>query len=246
MRCHFCHCENPNDAKFCGNCGKVLIDEIGRTDSACPYCLIVLKKRPLAKTKCKNCGNYIFSRSRPIDEKKVLLTKAEAEIVEMQWATINGTLDYYLEEKKKKKLIEEHLKTKLGRDPLKREIQMEHLKREIPIRRAQTLQTYRDNADVIEGWEWLASNQIRSCVYCIAMDGRRFSHGVSFESLNRCENEYCRCSPIPVIHGVEYPKRTIGRDWFETLPDADKESMLGEIRFRDYLSGKTLNEILDL
>ncbi|MGD9561345.1 MAG: hypothetical protein AB7F88_03515 [Pyrinomonadaceae bacterium] len=246
MRCQFCNRENRTDAQFCGKCGKVLLYGIGRTDSSCPYCLVELKKRPLAKTKCKNCGENIYSRTRPIDETKVLLTEAEAEIVEIQWATAKGTLDYYREEKKKKKLIEEQLKAKLGREPLKSEIQTEHLKRENPVRRKRTRQLYRQHSDVIEGWEWLAPKQTRSCVYCIAMDGKRFPHNVPFQSLNRCENEYCRCTIIAVIQGIERPQRSIGRNWFATLSDVDKRTMLGETRFQEYRRGRSLDELLNL
>lgn len=214
MRCQFCNKENLPDAKFCGSCGKILINEIGRTDSLCPYCLIELKicpyclielkKRPLAKTKCKNCKNYIYSRSRPFDEKKVLLTEAEAEMVEIQWATINGTLDYYLDEKRKKRAIQEQLKMELGRNPSKSEIQTEHLSREIPANRERTLQTYREQSDIIQGWRWLAAKQPSTCDYCLGMDGQQFPLHVDFEPLNRCENEYCRCTIVAVIEGVEW------------------------------------------
>lgn len=202
MKCDLCKNDNPTDAKFCGGCGKILINEIGRTDSLCPYCHTELKKRPLAKTKCKNCSNYIYSRSRPIDEKKVLLTETEAEHVEVQWATLNGTSEYYLDQKREKALILEQLKSRLGREPLKGEIETERLKREIPANRARTLQTYREQSDVIEGWRWLAAKQPRTCDYCLGMDGQQFPLHVEFEPINKCENEYCRCTIVAVIEGV--------------------------------------------
>ena len=202
MKCAFCKYDNLPDANFCGGCGKVLINEIGRTDSLCPYCLSETKKRPLAKTKCKNCSNYIYSRIRPLDEEKVLLTETEAERVEVQWATLNGTLEYYLDQKKKKASLREQLGAELGREPLKREVDMEHLRREIPANRTRTLQRLRNEPDIFQGWRWLAAKQSRTCDYCLGMDGQQFPLHVDFESMNKCKNEYCRCTIVAVIEGV--------------------------------------------
>ncbi len=62
---------------------------IGMLDAVCPSCGACLEKRPKRKTRCPHCGEFIFSRKRPIDEKIVLLNAAQAEVIERDWA-----LDY--------------------------------------------------------------------------------------------------------------------------------------------------------
>lgn len=58
---------------------------LGTLSQVCPYCKTALPRMPARKTKCQSCGNFIFVRTRPQDEKKVLLTAAEAEQLEQQW-----------------------------------------------------------------------------------------------------------------------------------------------------------------
>jgi hypothetical protein len=97
------------------------------------------------------------------------------------------------------------------------------------------------NSDVLDGWEWVAPKQTRSCAYCLAMDGRRFPLDQDFEELERCENEFgCRCGSIPVINGWERPARTIGSIYFEELPPSDQLHILGPERYEKFLRGSTL------
>jgi DNA-directed RNA polymerase subunit RPC12/RpoP len=60
--------------------------EIGRLDDVCPNCHTRLASRPGRKTKCQHCSGLIFVRARPFDRQRVLLTEAEAKIVEDEWA----------------------------------------------------------------------------------------------------------------------------------------------------------------
>lgn len=50
---------------------------IGINEKICPYCKKELKIFPKTKTKCKNCGNYIYKRSDLIDNFPVLLKEEE-------------------------------------------------------------------------------------------------------------------------------------------------------------------------
>lgn len=173
---------------------------IGNLDAICPYCNIQLRKFPLAKTKCKNCENYIYSLTRPLDEQKVLLTEMDAELVRVQWATINGTLEQYLEEKREREAARERLLGILGREPKKYEIHYEYLKKIIPERREKKRQEYIRNG--IREWEWVAAQQDLTCDYCLSMHGKRFPVDIPFETLNHCTNDvfgYCRCTLIAVI-----------------------------------------------
>ena len=61
------------------------LKEIGETNN-CPYCMQGLDKIPTRKSKCPHCGEYMYSRTRPSDRKKVLVTEKQKEEIEEQWA----------------------------------------------------------------------------------------------------------------------------------------------------------------
>ena len=84
---------------LCGICwliGKIILfftshkkpklnKNIGITTANCPYCGIDLPKFPRRKTKCKNCGNYIYIRTRPADEVRILIKEDEIETIETEY-----------------------------------------------------------------------------------------------------------------------------------------------------------------
>lgn len=43
---------------------------------------------------------------------------------------------------------------------------------------------------------------------------------------------------IAVIDGMERPPRLLGKDYFDSLPDEDKEKILGDAEFEAYSSGQ--------
>lgn len=51
----------------------------------CPYCKSKLGKFPSRKTRCTNCNEQIYVRTRPSDRVKILVTKQQAEKIEKQW-----------------------------------------------------------------------------------------------------------------------------------------------------------------
>ncbi len=61
---------------------------IGRLDDACPSCGSGLPKRPGRKIDCAFCGQPIFVRKRPLDGQRVLLSAAEATVLERQWQLV--------------------------------------------------------------------------------------------------------------------------------------------------------------
>src|ERR1700733_3999817 len=65
-------------------------DAIGNIDAVCPNCNQRLDKKPGRKKKCPHCGRFIYVRTRPSDEKKVLVTEAQAERIEEQWFIVHG------------------------------------------------------------------------------------------------------------------------------------------------------------
>ena len=51
----------------------------------CPYCQNALKKIPGAKTKCSQCGQFMYVRTRPEDSARVVVTEAEAHRIYEAW-----------------------------------------------------------------------------------------------------------------------------------------------------------------
>lgn len=62
---------------------------MGRLDDVCPTCGVGLDKRPQRMSACPHCQAVIYSRTRPIDGLKVLLSESQAAVIEADWA-----LDY--------------------------------------------------------------------------------------------------------------------------------------------------------
>ncbi|MFW6283711.1 MAG: hypothetical protein ACOC1P_06715 [Minisyncoccales bacterium] len=60
------------------------LKKIGETNK-CPYCKKKLDKIPTRKSKCPHCEEYMYSRTRPSDRKKVLVTEKQKEEIEEQW-----------------------------------------------------------------------------------------------------------------------------------------------------------------
>jgi len=58
--------------------------DIGYLDK-CPHCLKKLNTIPVRKKKCPFCGEYIFVKTRPLDEKKVLVTEEQKKEIDKQW-----------------------------------------------------------------------------------------------------------------------------------------------------------------
>lgn len=115
------------------------------------------------------------------------------------------------------------------------------LARALKISRTETLrayretthQTYRANADVLEGWYWLASLSSRTCPACIALNG-------TFHPLTERQASHvnCRCSSIPGLKG-QPPPIEHGERWFEKQSVTTQRDILGsEAAFQAFKAGK--------
>lgn len=62
---------------------------VGSANLICPYCQGKLKRFPHRKTNCPFCDEVIYSRSRPLDRRKVLLDENEMLILEKEWESFN-------------------------------------------------------------------------------------------------------------------------------------------------------------
>jgi len=69
--------------------------------AACPSCGSVLAKIPGAKTKCPHCGAFMFIRTDPSTNSRVVVTAKRAEEIEDEWSKINGTWEERQEEKQR-------------------------------------------------------------------------------------------------------------------------------------------------
>lgn len=97
--------------------------------------------------------------------------------------------------------------------------------------RESTIATYQQNADVLDGWEWLAEPDESVCAMCLAMDG----------SIHPLEEEFashpaCRCTSIPCPAGVDRTRET-GADWFEQQTSEVQDGILGRTGGALYRSG---------
>lgn len=77
------------------------LKKIGISTANCPYCGCQLAKFPSRKIKCKSCNQFIYVRTRPIDNTKVLVKENEIDIIEDEWNKkqeieyYNKTHEYY-------------------------------------------------------------------------------------------------------------------------------------------------------
>lgn len=89
---------------------------IGISTAHCPYCGIELVKFPGRKTKCKNCGSYIYVRTRPYDNVRILIRENQIEAIRDEWAKKNGIYEIILEKRNDYQRIKEKLVKVRGTD----------------------------------------------------------------------------------------------------------------------------------
>ena len=78
--------------------------------------------------------------------------------------------------------------------------------------------TYRQNANVLRGWEWLTATDERVCPICAPLDGRIFDlNGKPIDGKGGTPlsmppaHPQCRCSLAPALKDVELERRVTGR-----------------------------------
>jgi len=57
----------------------------------CPYCQKTLSKIPGAKTKCPQCHQFMYVRTRPSDYARAVVTAKDAKKIEMDYGIISGS-----------------------------------------------------------------------------------------------------------------------------------------------------------
>ena len=92
--------------------------------------------------------------------------------------------------------------------------------------REATRANYVANGDVVQGWRWLAAKDRRTCLACLAMDGREFPLSQPLE-----DHWNGRCTMVPVLIGMERVQFETGREWFEKQPEAVQQAMMGKAKW---------------
>jgi SPP1 gp7 family putative phage head morphogenesis protein len=108
--------------------------------------------------------------------------------------------------------------------------------------RGSMLEQFRQS-NVVEGWQWFATLDDKTCPICVALHGQVFSLDEPFAS-----HPNCRCIPIPITfsfadigwQGDDNPVRKIqtGIDWFDEQSEAAKEKRLGPGKYELFREGK--------
>lgn len=140
---------------------------------------------------------------------------------------------------------------------LRRELKLPQVRCQA-IARTESLRVYREsrratyvaNAHVVKGWRWSAAKSERTCMVCVALDGKVFPLEQPMQ-----EHPLGRCSARPVVEGV--PARQTGAEWFGKQPPEMQAKILcgvlssGEpiygARYHLYRQRKiTLDDCIDL
>lgn len=110
---------------------KRTLKPVGNVGAICPHCNKLLDKKPGRKKKCPYCGEFIFVRTRPSDEQRVLVTEAQAEEIKEQWSIVNGTHGEYLAQKKHFSDEKAKLAKRFGREPSENDIKWSLLNKDL-------------------------------------------------------------------------------------------------------------------
>lgn len=120
------------------------------SNAFCPYCSKQLDKMPVKKTKCPDCGQYMYSRTSPKTREKILVREDQVAEIEAQWQKyhlqkeIQNIFEEYHVDSETKAIIADYLKERDGNTPTNRDIAWQlldeqlqmnvHEKRMIPYR----------------------------------------------------------------------------------------------------------------
>ncbi len=97
----------------------------------CPYCKKSLMKIPSRKIKCDYCGNFMFVRTTPKGNNRVLVTENEANKIDIEWAKVNGNYDMVIEKEKTLEKIKLGLKEKRGVSPSDNDVKWSYLNQQL-------------------------------------------------------------------------------------------------------------------
>ena len=112
----------------------------------------------------------------------------------------------------------------------------------LDAQRAGALASRLRNTDVLAGWEWQATLDVRTCPACLGMHGRSFP----VDQGGPDGHQNCRCTSIPILKpwrelgfDMDEPgsSRVDARAWFNEQPEKTQVQIMGPERLRRLRSG---------
>lgn len=97
----------------------------------------------------------------------------------------------------------------------------------------QTTQENYQQSNVVRGYRRIAAHSSRTCVACLALDGREYPLTVPFE-----EHVNGRCAAIPILIRGNPIQFQTGPEWFAQQPESVQRSMMGPARWGMWHSGQ--------
>ena len=104
---------------------------LGNDGPICPHCAGALKEMLTKARKCSLCHKDIQIRKRPNDQKSVLVTADEAEILDEQWAMVKGNYDELQRDKQRRSEAGVALAEKFGRAPSESDVKWKLLNEDL-------------------------------------------------------------------------------------------------------------------
>jgi len=186
---------------------------VGNTEAICPYCGKQLDKKPGRKKKCPHCANFMYVRTRPLDNQKVLVTEEQKEVIEEQWSIANGTHEIFLAERCAREEKKGRLASRFGREPSEEEIRRALLADKTTesnlrvLREVKRLQRESPGGFGVEVVSVLSNT---TCDFCANMDGKIIPADrctpKTIPPWPQCTSEEgCRCTILTAM-GLDMPK----------------------------------------
>lgn len=107
--------------------------------------------------------------------------------------------------------------------------------------RTATLNTYQKNSDVVKEWERHATKDVRTCMACIMLDGKRYDLKTPMD-----DHVQGRCAMLPITKsyaelGIDAPEpdfsRELASDWFRRQSGDVQGLMMGPGAFKAWQDG---------
>lgn len=106
--------------------------------------------------------------------------------------------------------------------------------------RQASLDNYRANDDVVQGWIRIETLDDLTCTVCIMEHGKEYPTDEDFDT-----HPNCRGTMIPKVEGKDYGMQT-GQEWFEKQPEDKQREILGPSKYEAWKSGDiTLDSLVE-
>ena len=104
---------------------------LGNSSPICPHCAGALQRMPTKAQKCPLCHEYVQVRTRPSDRKSVVVTPNVAEMLDEQWAMVEGRYEELQRTKQRRSQAKASLAEKFGRAPSEGDVEWKLLNEDL-------------------------------------------------------------------------------------------------------------------